>query len=495
MNIKLITNTVLQYSLLVIILTGCKNQNSHDERLLSEPLSYKNDTLKLNAYKFLINNMQGLKHVDNDKIVRDINVIDQKYLVNNIDEAFESSKSLLDNKLITVQDFYEYVLPYRLNFAKVESWREAVWMNAKKTKIENVKSEDDLSDSCNIINDGIKKWYKFGSINELEDTLNYGQMSFHKKGTCVGMANVAAFTMRALGLPIAIDHALWGNMDGGHRWNALITRNGSLKPFLGAESNISSENKFYVFNVKTNPLLSTFKKPGKVYRNTFSVQKESFAYQVGRSNVIPPELSETREKDVTKEYLPVEDITVKARGTSGDPKYLLICNFNSGAWVPVMGTLLKSKEYTFRNMARDMLYNTFTYSNERNVKPFNFPIYIDAKGAVCILNPDKEKSINLEINRTQSIVNDQIVVSGIKWDDDKLTDLAYGKTFTKPINGRHYTLYVWDGTWKVAGNTMSIDDKVKFANIPSNGLYLLSGQKRNLEDRPFIMYHNKIKWL
>src|SRR5690606_35713242 len=159
------------------------------------------------------------------------------------------SRSLLANHLITTEDFYEYVLPYRLNASAFEDWRDAVWKRYRRTSIGQVCTINALIDSCNVINDQLKDWFKFATING-EDTLGYTRLCTLKKGTCVSMANIAAFSLRGLGVPVAIDFVpCWGNIKGSHIWNSLVTNDDKVLPFLGAEGNVGDYNPFYLVGI------------------------------------------------------------------------------------------------------------------------------------------------------------------------------------------------------------------------------------------------------
>lgn len=486
--------------ILFLLLNGCSDSNNYtkEQIIQKDPIAYKNDSVRLNAYHFLVENMHSFRHFNNGVPIADLNVVDRDYLMKNIDQSFISSENLLNTGLITKSDFHEYVLPYRINYAEIEYWRDLVWKRIGRNNLGDIRTEKALIDSCNAINNDLKKWFKFGNLTQSEDTLGYSGLCHYKMASCGGMSNLAAYTLRALGVPIAIDYAVWGNMSGGHIWNSLITSKNKAMPFLGAESPIDSENKFYLVKLDDDhsKKLSTYKKPGKVYRSTFSVQKQSFAFRAGRSHILPPELSETRQKDVTKIYFPITNLIIPVHtGEKKVPDFLVLCNFNSGVWIPVMGTMFNSGKFVFDDLAKDMLYNTFTYSAKRKSKAYNYPVYIDTSGNKIFLKPHKNQLIDIELNRTRSIENDQIEVTSKDWNVEKLISIAKGTLFKKPSNGKTFNLYMWDFGWKLVGVSKSINHQVKFKSIPSNGLYVFSEGERNPNDRPFIINNKKYRWL
>ncbi|MDY0905932.1 hypothetical protein [Pedobacter sp. CFBP9032] len=481
--------------LFIVIFSFWKSYNTKAFKgdLVSPPSSYKEDSLKLNSYRFLISNMQGLEHSSQTgENVDDATSIDKDYFINNINHAVRFSRPLINKKIITIQDFNEYVLPYRINSSKIENWRAAsIAKYDKKYQVGLIKDEQSLINTCNDINKELMTWFKFGSTNFDDEKLSYYDLCSNKKSSCIGMAYLAAYSLRGIGLPVAIDYApVWGNINGGHTWNSLVTKSKKVNPFLGAESIIGSYSPLnLVSNQSTR--ISTYKKPGKVYRYTFSVQKKSLAYEYG-SSTLPPELRESRIIDITKNYVPVKDIIVRTH--SPYPKLLLISNYNSGGWVPIMATKIKNNQYVFKDMGRDLLYSTFSY-NKGEQNSMGDPIYLDVSGRSTVLRPNDKKLMKLTINRTQSIENDQLQEVNKGWDYDKLTKIANGKSCSLPKNGAKYTLYYWKNSWQALGSIMAANNCLIFRSIPSNGLYLLSSKESISDERPFMIINNSIKWL
>jgi hypothetical protein len=482
--------------IILVLLFSCKFKNRQkDSDLLSPPSNYKNDPLKLNAYHFLTSNMGDLEHLSDDgQGIKDITSIQKSYLIKNIDTATKLSRPLINKGIISVQDFYEYALPYRLNSSKIENWRELVLKKYNNYKIKEVKDETSLIQLINAINTEQQKWFKYGRNNADTQTLSFADLCSDKHADCVGMSYLAAYTLRGLGLPVSIDYTpAWGNTSGAHAWNSLVTKNKKVNPFLGAESGIGSYSPFdFVLN-RENPSLSTYKKTGKVYRVTFSIQTQSLAYQYGRSGKLPPELTDPRLVDVTKDYIPVKDLIFKPVKSS--PKFLVICNYNNGDWVPVMPAIIKNNQYVFKDMGRDLLYSPFQYNDQHKFNFYDYPVYVDAFGKSVSLHPNNKKLINIKLTRTQSIEKDQLQEMSKGWNYKNLTEIAKGNYFTKPINGKKYILYFWKENWEVVGSVLAKNNTVDFNAVPSNGLYLLSSGESISNERPFIIYNNSFKWL
>src|SRR6185437_1824057 len=191
---------------------------------------YKNDPIKLRALDFLRSNIPGLQSMaPNGTVLDNESTLTNEKLVENIDAAFLSSKSLLKGHLITQGDFMEYVLPYRINNSDQYNWRQQVWRRYKRKTIGLATSAQSVIDTVNVLNKGLSKWFAYGSFDGLEDTASYQTLLNRKKGSCVSMTNMALYDFRALGLPIATDYIVgWGNLNGSHAWNVLLLNGKSL---------------------------------------------------------------------------------------------------------------------------------------------------------------------------------------------------------------------------------------------------------------------------
>lgn len=114
------------------------------------------------------------------------------------------------------------------------------------------------------------------------------------------MTNLTIYAMRANGLAVTSDYTpYWANSGNDHAWNAIVTADGKVIPFMGARTNPGS---YQLAN-----------KLAKVYRKTYSVQRDNLAFQVAIPEDLPKYLSSKSYTDVTRDYTTVRDVTSTLR--------------------------------------------------------------------------------------------------------------------------------------------------------------------------------------
>jgi hypothetical protein len=465
---------------------------------------YKNAPLKAKAVTFLLENAKGLASYDSTGSFKEDNeLIDNKFIINNINEAFSSSQKLLDAHTISQNDFFEYVLPYRVNYSHLHPWRQMVKKEYHRNQISSSVDIRVVIDSLNAINGRMCKWFSYGEFKGIEDTASYGYLSKKRKGDCVSMTNVANYTFRALGLPVTTDYVLsWGNINSSHAWNVLLLPSKQLG-FMGAEDTILRYNPFTLFECPENEKLSTFKRPAKVYRRTFSIQKGSIAYRYRNTDLLPTALKNYRSIDVSDRYFPTMSFYVPDGISQAQKEPLLfICNYNSGEWVPVEAAEKKAEKFIFYNLADKLLYCIASIGPD-GLTLKSSPFYLKKSGPI-FLNPELSIKQNITLNRVQPVENDQmhIFATGSDFRNKKsksysdLMNLALGRTKSTPENTK-YSLFIWEKGWKYLTSSTATNGKLSFAGVPSNSLFILSKNKSgpDMQDRPFICQNHDIIWL
>jgi hypothetical protein len=456
---------------------------------------YKNDSLKLKAARFLMAELATNVHVENGILVQDYNTVDAKSLIENIDSAYAASETLLKHNIVDFENFSEYVLPYNINYAKPEAWRKMILKDDKAAIIRKSKTKTEIINSINKINSQLLPNYKFDTSNDREDTLSYSEILKSKKGSCTTMANLAQYYYRALGIPVSQDFVIvWGNTSGGHAWNSLILHGAEELSFLGLEQKLKNYNPLLGYGApKGKPQLATYKKPGKIFRRTYTSQVQSLAFKYKGTPMLPDVLREYRLIDITSRYIKTRDISTKSLLNSKS-KILLICNYNTNSWIPVAAAENRNDNFIFKDMGVDMLY-LFSEYNHNEYNYISFPIVVDAMGQISQLKPG-QKRMSLKVNHLKSVMSDQNYFSK-KYNYESAISVAENHLRRNPIKGNSYTLFYWNNKWQKCGTEKALgNDEIVFKNIPANSLYLISENgKINSDDRPFVVKNDHITWL
>jgi len=463
---------------------------------------YANDSLKLAAAYFLIANMPGqayykAKLVDTsgtkvpfdvlnysdythmvaawdsiekkigkidytrDTVIYDLQVIKSDFLIKNIDLAFMAWESPWSEQL-NFEQFCEYVLPYRGSNEPLEEWRENLY-NQYTYLLDSIKNFNDPIEIAIKINNNLKSWYKFDARFYRHPTdLSYSQMKNYKMGRCEDMTNLAIFAMRSQGVPVMSDYVpYWPNTGNNHAWNATLDKKGKTVIFMGGLDN--------PYEYKLN------NKKSKVYRKTFSIQKNNIASIAPKGESIPRWLSGKHYTDVTKDYIKVTNVNMKMQKKVPDScHFAYLCVFNSGKWKAIEWGELKDNKATFKDMGMDIAYLPAYFRD--SIIPSSPVFILNNKGEKIYYQADTINKIDISLYSTthRTIV--------------KTTDEIETSAFE---NNDKYILYYWDYQWKSIDTLISQKNQaLHFKQIPSNALYWLIKKDGNKEERIFTINEN-----
>ena len=465
------------------------------------------DSLKLDAARYLIGNMQGHSYVTyylhdttdteipfnvddyedyaaltaaNDTLedehglldfsrhdpMYDIHTITAEFLIENIDYAFRAWRERPWARGLNYEDFRDYVLPYRGSNEPLESWRPALF-----DKYADIASQlDDSTDPLEatvLINRDIMTWFGFDPRYYYHPTdQSFSEMKASGLGRCEDMTNITIYAMRANGIGVTSDYTPhWANTGNNHAWNAILAPNGEVIPFMGAEAN---PGEYHLAN-----------KLAKAYRKNFAMQPENLTFQEKKQEKVPRWLGGKTYRDVTSDYVEVCQVEVafeEAIPDSVDIAYL--CVFNSGEWKAIHWGRIVDGHALFTDMGKGIAYLPALYLNEKIV-PFGPPFILhdDCTQEKLIVLPDVTQTITIG-----STTRRRLVAS---------TD-GIAKSFLN--NGQEYELFFWDDGWQSHGKAISGDSPLTFEGVPAEGLYWLVGTDSDHEERIFTIEERVQVW-
>lgn len=475
----------------ILNLYGC--ETAPDKTKLSNKKNIENlfnkykqeNTTKSDALNFIVTQ---LRHHGADSIS-----VTGEYLRENIDKAYEQCKDELRSGALSFNDFCEYVLPYRLENEPIEDWRQLVTARYKQLFDSLINEKKSKADIISFFNKEIGKGFQYEKSAKPIEEKSWSMLANEKRGECGEMTHMVVYPLRAFGIPVSIDFSVcWANSNGkGHTWNALITADKSI-PFMGLEAN--PDRVFSPFTLITNkdPSKTTYRRCGKVFRHTFSVNED----------ITPndPIFGNTRLfKDVTSDYFNVSDLSY-ATLHQNDDKYYYICNYTYGEWVPVFYGIKQKEHILFKNMATQVLYLPVIYDTFEKMNQLDFPVGLTKAGSLLVFKPDLQKRITVEVKTTQPIEEDQLAaINRIKdWNSKEmsstLTGIINGKQRSKPINKELYKLYYWNNDWVPVATARAANNALKFTNVPSNSLYKVAPVNSKGYERPFSYNGKTQQW-
>jgi hypothetical protein len=434
---------------------------------LDDILVDKNDTkvdFEITKYQNLEDAAKGYKKLT-DSIntkpkqlkINDTIAVSPSFLIQNIELAFQSWKQNPWSKNYDFNTFCEYILPYRSISEPLQDWR-LTYKNIFEKEISKADDKSDPVALCsNLINS--TKDYSF-SYNRFCPKLLVGakDMLVLKQGSCQDLANLMIYASRAIGIATTYDFTPhYAASSNRHYWNTVIDNKGKHIPFNGNQN-------------LPNEYTPTTRRLGKVFRVTFSNQKQSLANLISREEIPDGFLTDKNILDVTSEYVKVSNLNYTFQNTSAKIGYLNV--FNRGTWRTLDWSKITNNKVVYNNMGRNIVYLPSIFTNKKTVYE-NFPIVLNPNGTQTILQPDFKDTFTAEIIHKGNAQN-----IGAR-DNNSLHILINEK----------YNLYVFNkGNWEfIEQQTCNIGDVITFNKIPKNGLFLMIPMKPDYFERIFTI--------
>ncbi|NEW84352.1 MAG: hypothetical protein GZ094_18575 [Mariniphaga sp.] len=277
----------------------------------------------------------------------DLTAIKSERLISNIDQAFESYYCNPFKDSILFDDFFEYILPYRVqNGYCLENWRQYFTDNYAFRDKHDFLNVHQLCDSL---------LYNFKDVKigwEVANQFPYIKLDDYLKSLMTHCPQKCWFNcliLRSFGIPAAIDFVPACRVhEMGHEWNVLKLKDGlyPFEPFW--EDSIRYLKAFYT-RKKIHPKIGPIQFP-KIYRKTYKMCiSELLNHSVNSGEEIPPFFQNPFIKDVTEEYFKTFTIESPILKDTKKVDYLYACvmGYNQ-TWVPVdYGEIKKAKVVYF----------------------------------------------------------------------------------------------------------------------------------------------------
>lgn len=377
---------------------------------------YKDSALKYQAACFLIENMPHcyteigwqldtirllLSHIeDNEEVdiqarkrwrgvnpkcerVYDAHVITSKYLINNIERAFESWQSRVWNKYLPFDEFCELILPYRVDHEPLEEW----WDFYKKKYsflIDSLYKGSDVIAAADLVRDSMNaEGFRYCSDFNIT-SLGASHLFKNRIGKCGDSCDFLLYTMRSLGIPVATDCYLYASETRtGHSWHVVRDTTGNYLSFSFTEKSHPIRGKVY----------TDWRKIGKAYRKCFGLQKEPVSGWY-RDKSIPSSLKHPYLKDVSSDYFK-DSLILELNDVPDGAIYLGV--FKRDTWHILDRSILEKGKACFKNIEAGLVYMPLHFDGEK-VHEVSYPFYFDGKNNHPYI-PKEETTESVELLR------------------------------------------------------------------------------------------------
>lgn len=306
-------------------------------------------------------------------ISQDVKTISAEYLIENIEDAFAVWNRPW-NQHLSFEEFCELILPYRVGTEIPETWRQLY-----RERFEPILQSDTIltaKQACRAINDElIKLPIHIASSSVMSIGLRASTLANIKFGLCGNYANFAIYAMRAMGIPVGIETVPhWGRGNNGHSFNTVFDNDRTYHDFSGAEQNPDEH-------------LIRFKNEiPKVYRETFGKQKESLAMRHGNED-IPAFFKNAYIKDATADYsfIDAKDITIPLPDKT-NREFAYLCVFDPKGWQPIAWGNIDGDKVVFKAIGPNIVYHTALYK-DGELELVGNPFLLDTLGQISFYAP------------------------------------------------------------------------------------------------------------
>lgn len=292
-------------------------------------------------------------------------------------------------KNVTFTDFCEYILPYRIGYEKFEDWM-GLCRNEMQTSINQfIYEKESARDICySLVRKSAEKDFFYATIVP-DMSLSSLLDSKIGIGNCKELQALSAFSLRSLGIPVAIDFTpQWAKRSTGHGWCTLVGVDYQI-PFLYHDKVLFGE---HLAKLKQHDGLA------KVYRRMYSEQDETLACLHPKEE-IPPLFEDKHLKDVSEYYFePMNVVVAWSVAPPKEKEYAYLAVFDNKEWIPIDWGKIKNKKVRFQKIAKGNVYLVI-YFHHGKTYPASAPFIVEESGNMKFLISDKSSFTTVCLKR------------------------------------------------------------------------------------------------
>lgn len=313
----------------------------------------------------------------------DLQTITADYLVRNFDDAWEQKEKRGWNRDLSLSDFCELLLPYRIGDEPLTEWRK-VYRAAYDSLSGKIDSAPDAVAAAAIVSKALGEIHYNNKLKTPHRPAT-GLLSA-PVGFCREDCDRTLYALRAFGIPVTIDEILVSPDNGTpHQWCGVLD---------------TEDKRFRMFdNDRFPPTRDTVhndgRRKGKIYRRSWAVNTDRIK-ELASIPDMPAELLNPRMKDVTAEYFGHNEARVKVDAKS---ETVFLGLFTPDGYRPVdVAERNAEGEAVLRDIEPDLIY--FPVTREGNgYRTCGNPFMLKSDGKVHEFIPDNTKKERLTMKR------------------------------------------------------------------------------------------------
>lgn len=416
---------------------------------------YKNDSIKLKAAIYLIENMpQHFSYIipDMDKLelykvksvkegylthqdsidimllsqsfnkiqkIYDSHVITADYLIQNIDFSFYIWTHQPWGKYLTFDDFCDRILPYRIEHEPLELWKIDYYKSFNPI-LDSLYQGTDVVGACDVLIRYIEKeGFPNNYLMPIElPRYKASYLKEHKVGGCRESTDFITYVMRSLGIPVSVDQLYYSiGLNQAHYWNTVKDTTGNIIPFWldkgGVFRGLNDDN---------------IRPKRKIYRYSYKMNLESQQAIACRQDLYKI-ISNSLIRDVTSEYYGKNNILLDLDIDLRDGQLIYLCAFSNEGLVPQGVSLIQNRRVAFKNIGTNLLY-FLAIDTKMGLKQVGYPFNFDGT-KVNYYNPNINRINNIKLTRKTPLYPNTIEhldsILGVSIEGDNFYNMSNAK--------------------------------------------------------------------
>lgn len=318
----------------------------------------------------------------------DLKELTATYLVENIEDAWQSYTSHNWNEGLTINDFCELILPYKRGNEAVSSWRRVY-----KDSLNRIA---DKVDSCQSSVEAARIVASFIAPTPYNDQLSMPHRTAidlleAPYGFCRDDCDRTLYAMRSFGIPVTVDMSPVSPDYNGlsHQWCVVYDNNDRMFRMFDNGRYLPTRDSIHYDG----------RRKGKIFR-----QRVLPDYNRGASlpHDAPEHLRDPRLVDVTASYFGHNEISVPTEANYSEVVYLGVYTYKNGFKAIDIGKNTWYGHTIFTDIEPDLIYFPIILHN-RKAKVCGMPFMATKDGSIHSFIPDTTKIEHITLTRKMPI--------------------------------------------------------------------------------------------
>lgn len=349
-----------------------------------------------------------------EPMLPDSRILKAEYLIDNVAMACSLWRSGPYAAMLSREDFYEMLLPYRTVAEPLPSGKKELSARFGSRLLPSGVTTVDAAGVVEAYKQFVAQMRWLSRYTTFDSHIGENDLFIPKfKNDCHNIAAITCNILRSLGIPAVYEYTpMWQDRTRRHYWCAVLDNDGVLRPFTPPD------------NVLMGDWDSDLKYAGKVYRSCFGRQSEAPVAIAGDGEYVPDNMRSPVMSDQTYRYHPTVTLRLPYdKGPEGKLAYLCFFDRNNAGLTPVGWGRIDHRNHTvtYEQVPLDVLFFPVYYEDESPVV-MGAPFCLASSGDVGWLPKPHTQRLNERKEAVELMVVDgelKFAASGRKVDKDK----------------------------------------------------------------------------